>query len=51
MSTIVWYGVFPLPLHKPQTRVSVAPVPVHGVGVASFWPALTDDASGASANT
>ncbi len=52
MSTIVRYGVLPLPLHSPHTAPSSSlPAPDHGPDAASLLPALRDAASGASAST
>src|SRR4029453_19190244 len=52
-STAVRYGVLPLPWHSPQTTAgsSQAPAPDQGPAVPSLRPAVSDDASGASACT
>ena len=52
MSTTVWYGLLPLPLHSPHTAPSsVLPASDHGPAAPSLLPALRDAASGASAST
>ncbi|OAR24423.1 hypothetical protein A8W25_18625 [Streptomyces sp. ERV7] len=51
VSTTVWYGLLPLPLHRPHTLELSQPLSDHGPAAPSLLPALRDESSGARAST